>query len=252
MEYLLNSKRPVIFCSFGKDSIALLDMAFKIRKDIDIVHLKLPYLPKRYLFAESVIQSLQLNVFNYPPVNSIYIQDGDYFDTLDTYSAGQGQLLPKAGGCEPYKEGEQYLCILRDMLNIPHCKDYEFNWDLILMGAKNGDTYFGSYKLHIKESQLLPNGKTIIYPLCNWTDTDVWNYIKTNNIPYNKERYDKQSDGYNDDRVPTCNKCMDYRNINEMVFCPKLKKKILSNALSESKCKEYLNLQIKSGFFERS
>jgi len=56
IEHILNkSYNPVILCSFGKDSMVMLYLIRKIKKDIPVLFFKEPFFPKKYSFANEVI-----------------------------------------------------------------------------------------------------------------------------------------------------------------------------------------------------
>jgi hypothetical protein len=67
-------------------------------------------------------------------------------------------------------------------------------------------------------------GKTTktVCPLYNWTDDDVWGYIRKYDLPYDKGRYDKKDDTENPDKISTCYNCVDTKLRGLDVWCPKV------------------------------
>jgi hypothetical protein len=72
---------------------------------------------------------------------------------------------------------------------------------------------------------------TMMFPLRDWTHADIWEYIESNNVPYDSDRYEK-IDGiwgekvdklHNVDYVHACTRCIN-RNPKspKFVHCPKL------------------------------
>jgi hypothetical protein len=51
-------------------------------------------------------------------------------------------------------------------------------------------------------------------------------YIRENNLPYNKERYDNKDETFNNDLFPTCHDCLNYNNEGKEIFCMKSGKNI--------------------------
>jgi hypothetical protein len=71
-----------------------------------------------------------------------------------------------------------------------------------------------------------------MFPLRDWTHDDVWEYIEKNNVPWDKDRYEKEDGKYrekadrsfNVDYVHACTACIDRRNTAaKYVYCPKFK-----------------------------
>ena len=70
-----------------------------------------------------------------------------------------------------------------------------------------------------------------MFPLRDWTHEDVWEYIESNNVPYDSDRYEK-TDGkwgekldkrHNMDYVHACTNCIDCRSTApKFTHCPKL------------------------------
>lgn len=239
IELLKSAKKPVLLCSFGKDSMVLLYESLKVRNDIDIIYIRQPYFSKKQTFANKIIADLNLRVYQYNPSFSVYTQEEDYFDVFDLFYLKEKMYFPMAKGCTKTNDNN-YACVI-DLLEMPKIPSITFEWDLFIAGQKNYDNLNGrKYNLN--------NNIKFCYPIKDWTDKQVWEYIHSNNIPYNKERYDDKNDDYNDDKIPTCNNCLDYRYKNNLVYCPKIKKEIESIAVSEDKCKSFLNMQITNGY----
>lgn len=212
-------KTPVLLCSFGKDSMVMLYLVRQVNKDIPIIFFKEPFMQKKYRFAYKIIQELDLIVYDFPPVwrdfqyreqnPSVFVNPySDEVQKMEVYygydTCGGILVLPK--GIRPTTDPN--LCIFRDFLN-GQIGRVSYPWDITLIGHKYSDTddMFDDITF---ESKMRANGKTMMYyPLQGWTDKDVWEYIKTNNIPYNVERYDDKNIIYDNDYYECCYNCLD-------------------------------------------
>jgi 3'-phosphoadenosine 5'-phosphosulfate sulfotransferase (PAPS reductase)/FAD synthetase len=123
-------------------------------------------------------------------------------------------------GSRDYKDGEQFVCSLKDLLFRPKVPSYEFKWDCIFHGHKQCDSTYISDDIKVPKAKRFGNG-IMSFPLQDWTHQNIWDYIEFNNIPYSKERYDGGVDKANNDVVPACHKCLDYRNAGSEIICPK-------------------------------
>jgi 3'-phosphoadenosine 5'-phosphosulfate sulfotransferase (PAPS reductase)/FAD synthetase len=233
IEKLINSSQyPVVLCSFGKDSLVLLDLVRNIKPNIDVLYFREPFYPKKYTHSEMVAKEWNLTVYDYPPTHTDYFQNEDWFDVCNYYYVNGKDWLNLFTGCsQPI--GTEYLCAWNDLLNRPKVPSYTFKWDCILHGHRQQDNeteniskQIGMDKMFLKDFVLYENKKILALPLKDWTDKDIWDYIRENNLPYNKERYDNHNDDFNNDKFPTCFKCLDYRNQGKSVYCDKYKREM--------------------------
>jgi 3'-phosphoadenosine 5'-phosphosulfate sulfotransferase (PAPS reductase)/FAD synthetase len=71
-------------------------------------------------------------------------------------------------------------------------------------------------------------GVKLAFPLRDWTDDDVWEFIDEHNIPMQLTRYradhtEQPDKWYNNDYMHACTACIDPREKAHTVPCPKLK-----------------------------
>ena len=230
-ESLRVSKRPVVFCSFGKDSTVLLDMVREFREDVDVVYLMDGKFPEKNLHAFATAVKMGVRTLHtYPPSMVDYMQKGDYFEVLHFYYVNGDNWYVLYNGCAPYKEGEDFVCAKKDLIqDFKFIDKYSFPWDCIFHGQKETESIYvvDTYKI---KTPIVPFGNGVLsMPLFDWTDVEVLDYAKKNEMPIQNERYDgnpyggytgTDKDKLNNDVIPTCFKCMDYRIGNEVV-CPK-------------------------------
>jgi len=246
-------KNPVVFSSFGKDSIVLLHLIRQF-SDIPVVFHKEPFFPRKYEFANKLIQDWDLTVYDFPPfqcaVQSTFLDDEteeieivNYHDCSLNPELIRFYVIP-TGIITPQSSDSPFLCALNDILLKPKGR-FSFPWDCCFVGHKSSDTdvFYDSIELntYIQENDNAPDW---IFPLKDWTDEDLWKYTNENNLPWNKYRYyrgeadrPKSMEGvkifrgqyrdmtYNPDYFETCFNCISKRNP-DMVKCPKTGKMV--------------------------
>jgi 3'-phosphoadenosine 5'-phosphosulfate sulfotransferase (PAPS reductase)/FAD synthetase len=222
------AKKPVVMVSFGKDSMVMLHLIRSIRKDIDIIYITPPQFPKKQEFANKIIEDWNLKVYrDIPPVRVGVMYGEEKVEILNEYAIGEQTIAIPIGRVEPNFSTDEWVCGRDEYLD-RHLGYYNYPWDVSFIGHKGSDTddVLGSVNIDISIKEI-PNSSTFVYPLTEWNDTDVWDYIHSNNVPYAEKRYDKDGTEYldktyNSDRYPYCNKCFHFNNKN-CVECPKTK-----------------------------
>lgn len=237
-ENLVKSKRPIIWSSFGKDSIVLIDLIRKISTNVPILFQREYSCPEKYEHAERLIKKYNLSVYSYPPMNTAlqYInnQDGSIeweVQNYYSYTNGTNYTIPTGIVDNPRSK----VCCLEKIYSKPFSLT-QYLWDTQFIGHKDTDkdSFYNSLKLqdYVYKKMGLP---TCVFPLKDWTDNDIWEYIDCNNLNYNKKRYIRTGESwrgqykntkYNPDYFECCLECM--KPNNEKVFCPKENKEILS------------------------
>jgi 3'-phosphoadenosine 5'-phosphosulfate sulfotransferase (PAPS reductase)/FAD synthetase len=90
------------------------------------------------------------------------------------------------------------------------------------------DPYEGPVPLRAAEADV--GNVHMVFPLRDWTDDDLWDYIELTKVPFDTRRYkDRQEIAdrwHNPDYFHACTACIDPREEREMVFCPKLQREI--------------------------
>ena len=230
-EALRVSENPIVFCSFGKDSTTVLKMAQKYKPDIEVMYLMDGKFPEKNLHAFKTAADMGIKTLHtYPATWADYIQREDYFEVIHYYYVDGTNWYVLYNGCCKHKEGDDYLCAKKDLLSQPFISGHSFPWDCIIHGQKDTEPIYiiDSYKI---KTPIMPFGKGIMaLPLFNWTDEEVLAYAKENNVPLQAGRYESnpyggfsgtEADESNNDVIPTCSVCLDYRNEFEKIICPK-------------------------------
>ena len=247
-DVLSESNKPVLMSSFGKDSMVMLHLVRQI-ENVPVIFFKEPFFPKKYSFANRIIEDWNLAVYEYPPFATNTVARNGTFEVINYYSLKDNVILYLPTGIEKYKEGENFACSRFDFVDKPLVKNYSFPWDLILVGHKSSDVCPILGEVPLKEMTIKYPSFSCSMPLKDWTDKDIWDYIEENDVPYNERRYDKENGykefsdrTYNNDYYPSCYACLDPENSDE-VWCPLVGKNINHIGESKSVHEEKISLQ---------
>ena len=245
---LKHARRPAVLWSGGKDSTVLLDLAKKIRPDIEVIHFKLPFLSHKYAFHHFVQESLGLTVHDWVPVSVALTHGNGRIDVCETYSLGNGHLKVMRG-TEPMEKESPWVCG-KEWLNRPKGHIVS-DFDVLLCGHKSSDEdpITGSIPLEV-DKKLLGQNTEMWFPLRHWTDQDISSYIKVNDVDFDKNRYDdnvvsRPDKHMNSDYVHACFNCVDKR-LGKFVHCPKddiQVENLHEHVLHEQPVLEYCNVR---------
>ena len=236
-------KNPILYSGLGKDSICVIHLAHTMGYKWDVMFHRDPFFPLKYRYANSIIEKWNLTCRDYPAHQCSIFWLNNTFEVVRHYRTGMHDMVLCAMLYKPeqFIKGK-YLCALKDIYLQPKgaC---EYLWDIGIQGHKAVEC-----KPH---SGMQPNGlrwplKHIIngpdwaQPIWNWTEEDVYTYMKENDIPFNLNVYDdtgtklvpKEDSTFDPDRRPACFECMLPSNP-IVVTCPKngLPTNNLSNSL---------------------
>ena len=225
---LETSKFPVVFCSFGKDSMVLLHLVRSVFPEVPVVFYKEPTSAGKYRFAQQVAEEWDLIVHTFAPANVGLQQIGEVVEFYNSYQIGKDLMNLALNRIEP-KPGEKCLCGILDFLMKPVAVS-TFPFDLAFHGHKSCDTdpAYGNLKLKQEVFESKGNAK-FVFPLKDWTDEEIWDYTEKYNLPIHTERYEKvegkwqnkADKTFNPDCFPLCAKCLLSK---ESVECPRFNK----------------------------
>jgi 3'-phosphoadenosine 5'-phosphosulfate sulfotransferase (PAPS reductase)/FAD synthetase len=233
---------PAVMLSFGKDSMVL---AALIREalpgglngqhfprprgfPLPVIYHRDPWFPAKHEFAERVVRAWAMEVHDYPPAIVGVKTKQDAIELVARYNFGtQGIDIPK-NVCAPQEYPRRdYICGLHDWMMRPKGAVLPYPWDAMFIGHKSSDVDPFEGPVPLKYDIIDAAGVLVAYPLRHWTDADVWDYIEANHIPVQETRYQGRREvkdrWYNNDYVHACTGCIDPRNKEKEVYCPKLK-----------------------------
>src|SRR4029077_5170244 len=102
-------------------------------------------------------------------------------------------------------------------------------WDLYLHGHRSADVddYIGPVPLKTQYVPAHDGYPAVAFPLKDWTDAQVWDYIRVHRVPTQADRYDRETGQlrpeharHSNDYLTACVRCIDPREP-AMVPCPK-------------------------------
>lgn len=223
-----------LMCSFGKDSMALLHLSREALRDarrqsavatypVPVIYHRQPWFPFKHAFADSVITAWGIEAHDYPPLACGVKAKPERLELVARYPFGTSALdLPI--NTEPTIARRDFACGL-DWLLRPKISGLQWKWRNVFIGHKSSDVdpYEGAVPLDGDTAQV--GGVNIVFPLRDWTDADVWEYIETNHVPYDKRRYADRTElpdkWQNPDYLNACTACIDPRETAKEVYCPK-------------------------------
>ena len=230
---------PVAMLSFGKDSMVLADL---IRTALEpglngkhfprihgfplpVVYYRDPWFPFKHEFADQVIRSWAMEVHDPPPMHAGVKTNPERLELVARYSFGTGVIDVPKNTLAPI-ERREFVCGLNDWLLRPKAAIAPYPWDLVFIGHKSSDVDPFEGPVPLKDDVVLTGNLQAVFPLRNWTDSDVWDYIEQRNIPYDRRRYQDREEladkWLNPDYLHACTACIDPRNKARTVHCPKL------------------------------
>jgi len=218
--------RPAVMCSFGKDSMVLLHLIREIVPWMPVIYHRQPWFPAKNEFADSVIRSMGLEVHDYPPAMCGVKYTKDRLELVARYPFGNAGLDLPLNTEEPLPRRD-FVCGLKDWLERPKTGAMSLPWTTVFIGHKSSDIDPMDGELPLRSDRVAAGGIDIVFPLRDWTDADVWDYIEENKVAYDKRRYANRAElpdkWLNPDYIHACTKCVDPRTQDLEVFCPKLK-----------------------------
>jgi 3'-phosphoadenosine 5'-phosphosulfate sulfotransferase (PAPS reductase)/FAD synthetase len=223
--------------SAGKDSMVLLHLIREVlpRREfgchsypVPIILHRTPYFPAKYEFADSIVRSWALEIYDYPPLACGVKCKPERLELVARYPFGGSALDLPINTEEPVSRRD-FACGL-EWLHRPKQLGMQWPWATVFSGHKSSDVdpYEGPVPLAHDAADV--GGVNVVFPLRHWSDDDVWQYIEDNHVPYDKRRYagrlEVPDKTLNPDYIHACVKCIDPRETAERVMCPKLGKEI--------------------------
>ena len=184
---LSEHKKPVVACSFGKDSMAVLHLIRQHTKDVDILwnDTRMEY-PETYDFVKRMEQEWELDIIKAlprPEHTFWYIVDRFGFPIGERRT---GEKLASRNCCRYLKKYPMARALTKHKWDLNFTGLTKWESDVRMMASKSFGNYFYS-----KEYKLYK-----CHPIMDWKEEDVWEYHRMYNIPYNP-LYNNKLDNYN-------------------------------------------------------
>ena len=235
---LPQARSPIVLCSFGKDSIVLLHLCLRIRK-IPVMYWRSSKFHEKHKQAHKVSLLWDLEMYDTWPLMTFDYANEQYFEVLHVYGAGRdarGKLgiLVMNTGVRPHDGESRFLCARDDLLGTPRLALSAWPWDVTFHGHKSLDPPEIGETAHITQPIATVGGTVTVCPLHDWSDADIWDYIKRHDVPYDSKRYDEGCKEESPDSYPTCWNCRDPKFRGQDVWCPKSEAMMPSEARTQS------------------
>jgi 3'-phosphoadenosine 5'-phosphosulfate sulfotransferase (PAPS reductase)/FAD synthetase len=244
---IATSQRPAAMLSFGKDSMA---MAHLIRGNsqtfpIEVIYHRDPWFPHKNEFADGIIRSWNMSVHDFPPTAAGVKVKPDMLELVSRYNFGVGFMdVPKNISPPEEYPRREFICGLNDWLLRPK-GTIQTPWDMVFIGHRSADVDPFEGAVPLKSDTTRIGGVNVVFPLRDWTDAELWDYIKTNHVPVQEARYNGDEHWHANDWTHACTLCIDPRETRERVMCPKLKREVKNRGA------EVLQLHARPDYWEK-
>ena len=159
-------ERISLACSFGKDSVTVLSLACEIDPHIKVFMIGTGYgFEETNRFKNRLREEWDLNL-------------------EEIYPSMSKDELEREHGEDLYSRDPKLCC---EILKVEPTKRYLRNLDAWMTGLRSDETEFRTNLGRVEEYEGMP---TKVNPIVDWTNEEVWRFIKDNGIPYNP-LYDK-------------------------------------------------------------
>ena len=179
-------------CSWGKDSMVLLDLALKVKPDIPIFSILTIHKPSEsFDFAVNACKKYHINPKIYMVADEVpnVFKENNMDITLlplDDYKR-EAEKIKNQTGEEIYFKDPHLCCELLKVVPIQYAYG-DMNLQAWFSGLRNTE---GHSRRFVHEIEVRSEKEVKINPILTWTEEEVWQYTKENDIPvhpwYNKE-----------------------------------------------------------------
>jgi phosphoadenosine phosphosulfate reductase len=155
----------------GAEDVVLIDMAAKINRDIKVFSIDTGRLhPETYQFIDRVRKQYRIKI-----------------DVISPNSAEVEALVKEKGLFSFYQDGHKECCAIRKVKPLRRKLATVDAW---ITGQRKDQTPATRNSVPVVQidTAFSTDERTLIKfnPLANWTSAQVWQYIRANEVPYNK------------------------------------------------------------------
>jgi len=169
LEYALSNYRNIAISFSGAEDVVLIDMAKKIRPDFRVFSLDTGRLhPETYQFIEEVRKTYNVNI-------EVFFANRDATE----------KLVREKGLFSFLRDGHKECCDVRKVDPLKRALNTVDAW--ITGQRKDQSPGTRATVPVIQKDPTFGTGNLVKFnPLANWTSKQVWDYIRENDVPYNK------------------------------------------------------------------
>ena len=169
IELALGKFNNIAISFSGADDVVLIDMAKKTVKDFRVFTLDTGRLhPETYQFIEEVRNTYNVNI-------EVFFANRDATE----------KLVGEKGLFSFYKDGHKECCDVRKVDPLKRALNTVDAW--ITGQRKDQSPGTRASVPVVQKDPTFGTGKLVKFnPLSNWTSKQVWDYIRENDVPYNK------------------------------------------------------------------
>jgi phosphoadenosine phosphosulfate reductase len=169
LELALNNFKNIAISFSGAEDVVLIDMAKKIGRDFRVFSLDTGRLhPETYQFIEEVRKTYNIPV-------EVFFANRDATE----------KLVKEKGLYSFYQDGHKECCDVRKVDPLKRALNTVDAW--ITGQRKDQSPGTRANVPVIQKDPTFGTGNLIKFnPIANWTSKQVWDYIRENNVPYNK------------------------------------------------------------------
>lgn len=209
--------KPVIFSSFGKDSLCLLSLMREAGLDLDVAYFELGAIPAAHRFARGLISLGALRVTVLKAHSTLLVVGEHGFDAAYCFRLSSGDSVEIVGATFDDSASSELRCGLRTGVKKASAHP-PYDWNLIVTGRRRADWDPTLGSLATEHSAVtLAHGTEILMPILDWSDEDVAFYlIERGDYRPDPERYEisngtlrnRTGTEANPDHVPICIRCL--------------------------------------------
>jgi len=169
LEYALKNCRNIAISFSGAEDVILIDMAKKTGKKFRVFTLDTGRLhPETYQFIDEVRNTYNINI-------EVFFANRDAVE----------KLVTEKGMFSFYKDGHKECCDVRKVDPLKRALNTVDAW--VTGQRKDQSPGTRANVPVIQKDPTFGTGNLIKFnPLANWSSKQVWDYIRENNVPYNK------------------------------------------------------------------
>lgn len=211
------SRKPVIMCSFGKESMVLLDLFRRVSRSCTIAYFELGVIERKHRFAKEQIRRFWPGTKHILPHRSVVIKGINNSSLAYEFDLSSGSVLSIFGATFDDTLSSRLICG-RELQNIQKSGGHPpYDWDCVISGRRcdDVDATVGALSWH-SAADVTEAGTRLVMPLLEWSDADLALYVSQRNILIDEKRYvvrsnqiSPRSDRQNDpDYLPACIRCL--------------------------------------------